>query len=317
MTSHARRLHFFGLIAALIISSLLTAGCAASRTSALEEDDTKQKRVQGDFEKTLEEADSHWEKRKDRAELEKAIELYEKAVRMDATELSEDEYNDHVARTYERLSRAYYFLADAHIRLSVEDEDEVKDKMMETFDKGVTAAERAIKTRDPSFAKKIAEGEKWQKEVVKADTSAIPGLYWYATNLGKWALLEGIATILARKDDIKVTMEFICENREDYFYGACHRYFGVYWMKVPFNKSAEKSRKHFNATIEMAPNYLASKVLKAEYLAVHEQDREMFNTLLDEVLQAQPGDLEAVEPENFYEQEKARRLKKNANDYFR
>ncbi|MGM0557414.1 MAG: TRAP transporter TatT component family protein [Myxococcota bacterium] len=317
MTSHPRRLFFLGLLATALLASGFATGCAASRTSALAEDDTKQEVVKGDFQKTLDEADSHWEKRKDRAELEKAIELYEKAVRMEDTALGEDEYNDHVARTYERLARAYYFLADAHIRLSVEDEDEVKDEMMATYDKGVTAAERAIKKRDPSFAKKVAEGEKWQNEVSKADPAAVPGLYWYATNLGKWALLEGIATILARKDDIKVTMEFICEEREDYFFGACHRYFGVYWMKIPFGKDAEKSRKHFDASMEMAPNYLATKVLKAEYLAVHEQDRDTFNSLLDEVLQTPADALEAVAPENHYEKEKARRLKKNANDYFR
>lgn len=317
MTSPARRLYFVGLIAIFVLTGIFATGCAASRTSALEEDDSKQEMVKGDFEKTLDQADTHWEKRKDRAELEKAIELYEKAVRMESTKLGADEYNDHVARTYERLSRAYYFLADAHIRLSVEDEDEVKDQMMATYDKGVTAAERAIKKRDPDFAQKVAEGEKWQKEVLEADPAAIPGLYWYATNLGKWALLEGIATILARKDDIKVTMEFICEEREDYFYGACHRYFGVYWMKVPFGKDAEKSRKHFDASIEMAPNYLATKVLKAEYLAVHEQDRDMFNSLLDEVLQTPADALEPVGPENHYEKEKARRLKKNANDFFR
>jgi tetratricopeptide (TPR) repeat protein len=317
MTLNPRRLFFLGLLATVLLAGVMTTGCAASRTSALAEDDDEQEMVKGDFQKTLDEADSHWEKRKERAELEKAIELYEKAVRMESTKLEEDEYSDHVARTYERLSRAYYFLADAHIRLSVEDEDEVKDEMMATYDKGVTAAERAIKKRDPEFAKKVAEGEKWQELVTKADPAAIPGLYWYATNLGKWALLEGIATILARKDDIKKTMEFICDEREDYFYGACHRYFGVYWMKVPFGKDAEKSRKHFDASIKMAPNYLATKVLKAEYLAVHEQDREMFNELLDEALQIPADALEAVGPENHYEKEKARRLKKNANDYFR
>lgn len=317
MTSTSSRHFILGLMALFLLSTALTTGCAASRTSALDEDDSKQEAVKGDFEKTLETADSHWEKRKDRAELEKAIELYEKAVRMESTKLAEDEYNDRIARTYERLSRAYYFLADAHIRLSVEDEDEVKDEMMKAYDKGVTAAERAIKKRDPNFAKKVAEGEKWQKEVTKADPAAIPGLYWYATNLGKWALLEGIATILARKDDIKVTMEFICENNESYFYGACHRYFGVYYMKIPFGKDADKSGDHFDTSIEMAPNYLATKVLKAEYLAVHQQDREMFNSLLDEVLQTPADSLQAVAPENHYEKEKAKRLKKNANDYFR
>jgi tetratricopeptide (TPR) repeat protein len=302
---------FIGLLAVALV------GCATKRQSAFEDNDVAEGQVKGDFLRTLDQAQTHWEKRKDRAELESAIELWEEAVKMDAPSLSAEERTDKRAEAFENLARAYYFLGDSHVRLQGDDEEANEDEMMDVFEKGVTAAEQAIKLRDPKFAEKMARGEKWQDHVRKADPAAIPGLYWYGTNLGKWALLEGIATILARKDDIKETMDFICEKREDYFHGACHRYFGVYWTKVPFSKDAAKAKKHFDKTMEMSPNYLATKVLMAENYAVLAEDREMYDRLIEEVLETPADSLEGLAPENHFEKEKARRLKATADERFK
>ncbi|QDG49659.1 hypothetical protein FIV42_02555 [Persicimonas caeni] len=310
-----------GIVTSMVVCLValsLASGCAADRKSAFKDGDQgKQTKVQGDFLQTLEKAESHWQNRKDRKELEKAISLWEKAVNMDAAGLSEQEKTDKKAEAYERLARAYYFLADSHIRLEGDDESANEEKMMNTFEKGVTAAENAIKLRDPDFAKKVAQGDAWMNHVKKADEAAIPGLYWYATNLGKWALLEGIATILARKDDIKATMEFICEKDEDFYYGACHRYFAVYWTKVPFSKDAAKAKKHFDKTLEIAPNYLATKVLMAENYAVLTEDKELYNKLVKEIMATPDDAVPAISAENHYEKMKAERLEKTVDDRFK
>ncbi len=309
--------NIFALLVCLLALALAS-GCAADRKSAFEDGDAaKQSKVKGDFLETLEEADAHWQNRKDRKELEKAISLWEKAVQMEAPGLSEQEKTNKRAEAYERLARANYFLADSHIRLQGDDESANEEAMMATFEKGVTAAEQAIKLRDPNFAKKVAQGDSWMDHVKKADKAAIPGLYWYATNLGKWALLEGIATILARKDDIKATMEFICDENEDFYYGACHRYFAVYWTKVPFSKDAAKAKKHFDKTLEIAPNYLATKVLMAENYAVLTEDKKLYNTLVKEVMETSDDAVPAITAENHYEKMKAERLQKTAEDRFK
>lgn len=315
--------HCFGRMSAALILCLvagLQIGCsAAERQSAITADSQKITKAteKGDFEKTMSEADAAWEKRVEREQLEKSINLWEKAAKMDTPNLSEEERTDSLATIYETLARAYYFLADAHIRMSG-DEDEVSDQMMATYEKGVTAAEKAIALRDPEFASAVAaDPANWQTAVRKANLKAIPGLYWYSTNLGKWALLEGIATILARKDDIKATLDWIMENDANFFYGAPYRYFGSYHTKVPLGGGdPPKSRTAFEQSMEIAPNYLATRVLMAENYAVLIGDRELFERLLNEAINTPASAEPDVEPENIFEQKKAKRLLENADNYF-
>lgn len=308
-----------GTIVLGALIALSATACAAKRDSALEDaDKITEATEQGEFSQTLSEAQTHWDKRVNKNELRKAIETMEKAVKMPASDMSEDERKQNIAATYERLSRGYYLMADSHIRLESTEEGDRDEEMMAVFEKGVTAAEKALALRDPNFAKIVTEKpNKWQDAVVDADPAAIPALYWYSTNLGKWALLEGIATILARKDDIKVTMDWIMENDPTFFHGAPYRYFGVYHTKVPIGGGAPpKSKAAFEKSLEIAPNYLATRVLMADSYAVLVGDRELFDKLLNEVVQADPNALEAVAPENQLEQQKAKRLLARGDDLF-
>jgi hypothetical protein len=302
----------------LMLCVMGATACGASRESALGKDVDKigEGKVAGDFEQSLAKADAAWEARLDKAKLLEAIALYEKTPEIASPDLSADERKEKVLYIYLQLTRAYYFLADSHIRLEAED-DEKDAEIMKIFDKGVNAAERAIAVADPAFAKKIADGGKWQKEVVNTDPKAIPALYWYATNLGKWALLEGLTTIIARKDDIKVTMDYIISKDEKYFYGAPHRYFAVYHTKVPLGGGdPPKSKASFDKSVAIAPNYLATKVLYAEVYATLTQDSALFEKLLKEVIDTPADIVPELTPENTLEQRKAQRLLKKKSDLF-
>jgi len=309
----------FGALSVIAVLLLSTSACAAKRESALKDTETITKATeQGEFSQTLQQAQAHWDKRANKDDLVKSINLMEKAVKMPASDMSEDERKAELAETYEHLSRAYYLLGDSHIRLEAKEDGDKDDEMMGVFEKGVTAAEKAIALRDPNFAKIVAEKKnKWQTAVVDADPKAIPALYWYSTNLGKWALLEGIATILARKDDIKATMDWVIQHNPEYFFGAPYRYFGVYHTKVPIGGGdPPKSKESFERSIKIAPNYLATKVLMAESYAVLAGDRELFDKLLNEVVAADPNAVPEIAPENQLEQQKARAMLAKADDLF-
>ncbi len=304
----------------ILVSGLgLTACGGADRSSALETDQTKLTAAteEGDFDALMAEADASWQKRVEKAELLKAIATWEKAAATATPTLSAEERADKLATIFETLSRAYYFLADSHIRLEAKD-DELNDKIMATFEKGVTSSEKAIAIRDPKFAAKVAaDRNAWKTAVKSADPKALPALYWYSTNLGKWALLEGIATILSRKDDIKATMDWVVATDATYFYGAPYRYFGAYHTKVPIgggNPSAAK--ESFEKSIELAPKYLATKVLMADQYAVLVGDRALFEKLLNEVVSAAPDADPAISAENALEKQKATRLLADADEYF-
>lgn len=302
----------FALIAALFVTS----GCAASRDSSLKQDEKAltQATEKGELAQALEAADAQWEKRGDKDGLTKAINMYEAAVKVESPNLSEAERKKMIADTYVRLARAYYFFADGHLSVEEED-DELSDEKMKMYEKGVTSAEKAIALLDPEFAAK--DESDWQENVGSANPDAIPAFYWYATNLGRWALLEGIATILARKDDVKATMDWMVKEDETFFYAAPHRYFGVYHTKVPLGGGApEKSKESFDKAIEIAPEYLATKVLKASAYAVLVGDRELFESLLTEVVNAPPSNNPDIEPENAQEKKKAKRLLDQADDLF-
>lgn len=306
------------LLMIMAVAASLSA-CAAKRESALKDTEELTKATeQGEFTQTLAEAQAHFEKRLDKNELKMSIDLMERAVKMPASDMTPEQRTEKLAETYEMLARAYYVFGDSHVRLESKEEGDKDEAMMKVFEKGVTAAEKAIALRDPTFAKTVAEKpNKWAEAVAKANPKALPALYWYSTNLGKWALLEGIATILARKDDIKATMEWALENDPNFFYGAPYRYFGVYHTKVPIGGGdPPKSKEAFEKSLAIAPNYLATKVLMAESYAVLVGDREMFDKLLGEVVAADANAVPEIAPENLLEQQKAKGLLAKGDDLF-
>ncbi len=302
-----------------IVCLFMVAGCAAKRDSALKQDAKvfTTATQDGDLESVLKEAMTHWDKRLKKAELIKAIELMDAAIASKTPDLSPEQRSEKIAEIYELQSRAYYFLADSHIRLEAQD-DEKDDEMMAIFAKGLTSAEKAIALRAPDFSAKIASDQNlWQSEVVKADPKAIPAFYWYATNLGKWALLEGVATILARKDDIKSTMDWIVSTNGTYFYGAPHRYFGTYHTKVPIGRgNPTGSKTSYEKSIKIGPTNLATPVLMAQSYATLIGDRALFEKLLKEVIATAPDVDPALSAENTLEIKKAKRLLKQADDLF-
>ena len=305
------------LVILVVLATSLTA-CAAKRETAMKDASELTKATeQGEFSQALADAMTHWENRGDKNSLKKAIDGMERAVKMPASDMSPEERSDKIAETYEMLARAYYLFADSHIRLEAED-DEKDEEMMRIFELGVQSAEKAIAIRDPNFAKTVtATPNKWQDAVASADPKALPALYWYSTNLGKWALLEGIATILKRKDDIKATMDWAMQQDENYFHGAPHRYFGVYHTKVPIGGgNPAKSKESFEKSIASAPNYLATKVLMANSYAVLTGERELFDKLLNEVIAADPNAVPEIAHENRLEQAKAKKLLAKADDLF-
>lgn len=308
-----------GTVIAVILVSLSLSACAAKRESSIKDAEELTKATeQGEFSQTLAEAQQYWEGRGDQNNLKKSIDLMERAVKMPASDMSEEERTAKLIDTYVMLSRGYYLMADSHIRLAAAEDGDNDEEMMRIFDLGVGAAEKAFSLADPTFAKTVKEDrKKWQEAVGKADAKALPALYWYSTNLGKWALLEGIATILARKDDIKATMEWALENDPNYFHGAPYRYFGVYHTKVPIGGGdPPKSKEAFEKSLAIAPNYLATKVLMAESYAVLAGENELFEKLLNEVVAADPMAVPEIGPENKLEQMKAKKLLEKKDDLF-
>jgi tetratricopeptide (TPR) repeat protein len=248
-------------------------------------------------------AQEAWTKRAERPELEKAISHWEQALAAHTDD----------AVVLPKLARAYYFLADAHIRL----EDDAQ-KLLDTYEKGIQAGERAMMAASTQFADQVRAEIKVEDAVKLLGSGSEDAIYWYATNLGRFAVAKGFTTILFYKDRIYAVMQHLLALNEGYFYGAPHRYFGAFYAKAPAFAGGDmnKSKEHFDKALTIAPNYFGTKTLYAEYYAQKADERELFETLLKEVGAGDPTTLAGIEPEQAVEQKKAKDLLAQANEIF-
>lgn len=287
----------------LVAAAVVVAGCGAGRQAQW---DTSNKPADGEMagdaaSGVMEEAAKAWENRGDEASLRSAIEGWEKVVAA----------NPGDAQTHAMLARAWYFLADAHLRGD-------KEKYLAAFEKGVAAGERGLAAASPAFKQEVTGGVPFEQAVKKVGKEGLESMYWYASNLGKWARAKGFATTLGNKDKIKSAMDRALELDPTYFHGAPHRYFGAFYAVAPGFAGGDmnKSKEHYEKSLEIAPGYVGTKVLYADTYAVKKQDRALFDRLLEEVLAAPDDVIPGLEPETRNEKEKAQELKSKATELF-
>lgn len=248
-------------------------------------------------------ADAAWALRKDPVQTKLAIDKWE--------EMLGSSPKDAILLT--RLAQAYRFYGDLHQRLAGNE-----DGMLASLEKGVTLGERAMVASSAEFEARVKAGEKPEDAVSSIPKEGQPAMYWYSVCLGKWANEQGIAALLKYKTRIYKIMERVLAIDPTYFHGAPHRYFGVYFAKAPgfAGGDMDKSKIHFDKSIEIAPDYLGTKVLYAEFWAAKEDDEDLFYKLLDEVITGDANKIPAVAPEQVFEIEKAKRLKAEGEDIF-
>jgi hypothetical protein len=280
-------------------------GCT-SRTVGWKKDIQKVSLTKDQMQETFDQAQYHWNRRHIKDHLEMFIVNFEKLSRSigNKTLNGFDLY-----KVSERLSRAYYILADSHYnKLSM------KKKYWEV---GAGWAERAL-----SFNKKF-------KRVVEEENEFIPGLrflekkqvgaiYWYLANVGKWAKNSGVATTLRYKNLIQHMNYRILKLDPDFYYGAVYRYWGAFYAVAPnyAGGDLEKSFRNFRKSLELAPDYLGTKVLMAALYGVKSGKRSFFKKTLQDVLRAPINKTSEIYPENYLEKKKARRLLESIETLF-
>jgi hypothetical protein len=235
-----------------------------------------------------------------------------------------------------RLSRAWYLLGDGHYRFEEDD-----DAQLDAFLQGGNAAAAAVALTAPRFKSLICSGAAESDAIATLDARAIPALYWFATNLGKYGLAKDLIELLANKDMIFGVMSRARLIAPRYFNYAPDRYLGAYFTKVPFPKGdLPRALKHFQATMRGNRDYLATYVLVAQMYALKIKDRvpddakyckigspiddkatqdpcrRLFQRLLNHVLKTPAKILPKIEAEQRVEQEKAKRLLEELDTYF-
>lgn len=193
-----------------------------------------------------------------------------------------------------------------------------KDERMDLFEKAFEYGERALETNAEYASRKKKNDD--VKYMVKAlGINEVPQMYWTAVSIGKFAKANGIMSSLKYKSKILALIERVEELKPDYFYGAVDRYWGAYFAVIPsiIGKDLKKSKKHFEKSQAMGPEYVGTKVLKAETYYVEKEDKKGFKEILSEVLADKSHDHHPeLGPENRLEKIKAQKLLDDVKELF-
>lgn len=294
--------------------SLTLAACSTGRQSTWEVKPTENAKAEGDtFESLSAQGDEAWKKRDDKASCEAAVSAWEKALALKADD----------AATLGKLAHGYYFLADAHLR------NADKEQYLSTFEKGVSRGEAALAAANPKFKEHVVAGGKVEDgmQFLTGTPVEVEAAYWYAASLGKWARAKGFAVTLGNKDRIRGVMTRVLEldteatfGKQGFFHGAVDRYFGSFYAVAPgfAGGDMDKSKAHFEKSLEKAPYYPGTRVLYADTWATKKGDRALFDKLLADVLALpdQGPDGTDIAPEIKVEKEKAKELQAQAGERF-
>ncbi|MEO1266910.1 MAG: TRAP transporter TatT component family protein [Myxococcota bacterium] len=303
-----------------VVLMVLLVACGSNRESALSTSDEELMAAtnQSDFDKLVAEGDALWGERVEEAKLTQAIAKWEEAAKAATPNRTAEERRLALAELYTKIARGHYLMADTHIRFAGGDDDVREDRMKATFNNGVTSAEKALALYSPKFAEAIRNNQDVEDSIPLLDKSAVPAMYWYAASIGKWASYVGFAEIVSRKDSIKMMMDRVYELDSAFFFGGPPRYLGAFFSRLPgfAGKDLDKSRQFFEESIKAAPGYLGTRVLMAQDLALQLEDKELFRTQLEFVVNYDLSQSPEIAAENTFEQRKAKKLLEDMDDLF-
>lgn len=294
------------LLAAAALFALSACG-TVDHGAAWESSDAREARAEaheGERETLIRAGDEAWEARDDADKTLEAIRAYRDAAEIDPNDVD----------TLTKLAHAEYYYADCHLSFDEDDEEAYKQMLQ----RSTQSAEYALIAQSSEFANRMRNGWRIEEAVTVLDKTAVPALYWRSSALGKWASAEGFATLLSYKDEVKAIMERCLELDQPFYYYGPDRYFGVFYGRAPAMSGGDlnKSRAHFDLSLEKEPNYFATRVLMADDYAVKAQDKQLYRELLEHVINGDADALPEAAPENRCEQRKAKLLLEQIEDRF-
>jgi len=251
-----------------------------------------------------EEARRAWDKRADEAALREAIARWTEAVA-----LRDD---DHEA--YTMLARAYFFLADGFIVLDGKRAGELPD----AFEQGLINADRGLRALSPQYEQRRQGGQSADEAIAGLGREAAPLLYWYASNLIRWAHVKGTFTVMREYKRAHRFMHAVERLDPDYYYGGADRYFGMFLAGAPgiAGGDLKQAKMRFEAALRRAPAFFETHVLYAELYAVKAGDKQLYLSSLRYVLDTPAEVLPEVVPEQSKAKKKAAALIKRTEERF-
>ena len=242
------------------------------------------------IEASIQNADSLWALRADKADAEFAMELFHQLANTDSTSI----------QLWAKLSRSYYFrgqyLTDSH-----PDKDSL-------FLKGYEASQTVLKQNSEYRNLLFSTGDEGMA-VRGLEKNSLEALYWGLANYGQWLATKSRLVRMGQRELIWATLEHIHDLDSTFYYGAYYRYKGALLGRDPETENDTIAmRIAFNQAIKISPDYLGNYTLMAQYYCPKTKDKDLFYSLLTRVVTATPNPDLPYYPENLYEKAIAERL---------
>ncbi len=194
------------------------------------------------------------------------------------------------------LSRSYAMYSFGFLEwnmLKYKDIDEAKRTLNETrakqfYEKGRNFGLQVL-NRNGAFEKNLVKDiDSFKKALKGMGRSSVPALFWTAFNWGSYINLNKDSPLaIAEFPKVEAIMERVLELDEYYNFAGPHLFFGYAYGSRPtmFGGNPTKSKEHFEKGINAYQRkFLMGLVLYAQSYAVQNQDRALFESLLNEVL---------------------------------
>ncbi len=148
----------------------------------------------------------------------------------------------------------------------------------------------------------------------------VPYLFWAATCWGSWISLNlDCMEAMAELPRVESLMWRILELDEGFYYGGSHLFMGIWFASRPrtFGGDLKKSREHFLKALDFGKGkFLMAHVYYAEHYARRAQDRDLFTSTLQKVLETPVDVLPELTLLNAVAQKRAKELLNRVEEFF-
>ena len=141
----------------------------------------------------------------------------------------------------------------------------------------------------------------------EAPKSVLPGLFWWATNLGRYLNEKPVLERLKYRELLEVLMHRIISLDPSFYYSGPYRFFGSLYSRIP-GIELSQSKSYFDQALQAHPEYLGNLVHIAEYYYQKSGNREQFNKTLNIVINTDINENPELMAENFLYQKRAKLL---------
>ncbi len=162
--------------------------------------------------------------------------------------------------------------------------------------------------------------EEFKQSVQALNADHRNGLFWMSQCWASWLMLnlDDLQAFVAMAQ-VETAMQRMLQLDASYHYAGPHLFFGGFYGGRPkiLGGTPDKARRHFDLCLKLTERkYLIAQLLYAKIYAVQVQDRELFNKLLNEVLEAPADILPEQRLANAVAKMKAQTLLESADDLF-